>query len=85
MTRHPHPDQIEEVYPAYAVPPPALPWTPTSRLTTVERELPQRAAPRGRRVRRRARRLLREDAFWSGVLTALSVATLVAVIAATAA
>jgi hypothetical protein len=35
-------------------------------------------------VRRRLRRLMSEDAFWSGVLTALSVATLVAVIAATA-
>ncbi|PWG12437.1 hypothetical protein DF268_16655 [Streptomyces sp. V2] len=85
MTRRPEPGQIQEVYPAYAVPPPALPWTPTAELVTVERELPSRPVTRGRRVRRRARRLLREDAFWSGVLTALSVATLVVVIAATAA
>ncbi len=84
MTWRPDPGQIKEVYPAYAVPPTALPWTPKAELTTVQSELPQRAASRGRRVRRRARRLMSEDAFWSGVLTALSVATLVAVIAATA-
>ena len=85
MIPRPKPDQITEVAPAYAVPPPALPWPPDHQLTVVKSTLPRRAAPRTRGIRRRTARLFRNDAFWSGVLTALSVATLVVVIAATTA
>ncbi|MET8981300.1 hypothetical protein ABZX85_37465 [Streptomyces sp. NPDC004539] len=85
MIPRPEPGQITEVTPAYAVPPPALPWPPVRELTVVQEKLPKRTPARGRRVRRRTTRLLRDDAFWSGVLTAISVATLVIVVAATTA
>ncbi|QNP71351.1 hypothetical protein IAG44_19205 [Streptomyces roseirectus] len=82
----PRPEQITEVQPAYAVPPPALPRPPAPhndrQLTPVRSEFPQQRTRRGR-TRRAARRLLTDDTFWSGVLTAFSVATLIVVIAAT--
>ena len=66
-----------------SVPPPYYPYPlPTE---APERAAPPRSATHSRRRRRRLRIpwVLVDDAFWTGVLTALSIAGLLAVIVAT--
>lgn len=71
----PLPHQLIQVPPAYALSPP---YAPRPRPTPRSTELP--SAPRRRRLR--PPRILADVAFWTGALTALSVAGLLAVIVA---
>ncbi|MGI5455963.1 hypothetical protein ACQEWB_22835 [Streptomyces sp. CA-249302] len=73
----PQPHQLVQVLPTSSLPPPLFPPPPPPAAT--------RTTPRpSRRRRLRPPRFLTDGAFWSGVLTALSVAGLVAAIVATA-
>ena len=63
-----------------SVPPPYYPYPPPGRPPHTPSPLPQR---RRRRRRLRMPWVLVDDAFWTGVLTALSIAGLLAVIVAT--
>lgn len=72
----PRPHQLIQAPPSYAVPPPLLPAPPPR---------PAMPLPPERRARRRRLpRFLADGAFWSGVLTALSVTGLLVVIVAAA-
>ncbi|MEW1647154.1 MULTISPECIES: hypothetical protein [unclassified Streptomyces] len=87
----PLPHQLIQVPPAQAVPPPVIPPAP---LPVVRQQRtpapPPPAAPatppapaRRRRRRFRTPRALREDAFWTGALTAMCVGGLLMAIIAT--
>ncbi|NEB03910.1 hypothetical protein [Streptomyces sp. SID13726] len=76
MTDRPQP----RPYLGCQVPPPCFPPLPEPPAPTVA----PTPVPQPRRRLRRLRRLRADDAFWTGVLTALSVAGLLMVIFATA-
>ena len=84
----PLPHQLIQVPPAQAVPPPVIPPAP---LPVVRQQRPPApppapvATPPPARRRRRFRtpRALREDAFWTGALTAMCIGGLLLAIIAT--
>ncbi|MFD4877773.1 hypothetical protein ACFWOB_31010 [Streptomyces sp. NPDC058420] len=84
----PLPHQLIQVPPAQAVPPPVIPSAP---LPVVRQQRPPApppapvATPPPARRRRRFRtpRALREDAFWTGALTAMCIGGLLLAIIAT--
>lgn len=84
----PLPNQLIQVPPAQAVPPPVIPPAP---LPVVRQQRPPApppapvATPPPARRRRRFRtpRALREDAFWTGALTAMCIGGLLLAIIAT--
>ncbi len=84
----PLPHQLIQVPPAQAVPPPVIPPAP---LPVVRQQRPPApppapvATPSPARRRRRFRtpRALREDAFWTGALTAMCIGGLLLAIIAT--
>ncbi|MGR3870835.1 hypothetical protein ACUXZZ_19840 [Streptomyces graminifolii] len=78
----PHPHQLIQVPPAQAVPPPVIPPAP---LPVVRQQRPPALPPAPVRRRRRFRtpRALREDAFWTGALTAMCIGGLLLAIIAT--
>ncbi|MFF6985501.1 hypothetical protein [Streptomyces sp. NPDC010273] len=78
----PLPHQLIQVPPAQAVPPPVIPPAP---LPVVRQQRPPAPPPAPVRRRRRFRtpRALREDAFWTGALTALCIGGLLLAIIAT--
>ncbi|MFI5885272.1 hypothetical protein [Streptomyces sp. NPDC051554] len=85
----PRPHQLIQVPPAQAVPPPLMPMTPLPVVRQQEPPAPPPAAPvptpppARRRRRFRAPRALREDAFWTGALTAMCIGGLLMAIIAT--
>ena len=91
----PRPHQLIQVPPAQAVPPPLMPRPaptpppPPPPPPVVGQQEPPPPAPtqppaRTRRRRFRAPRALREDAFWTGALTAICIGGLLMAIIATA-
>ncbi|MER6207843.1 hypothetical protein [Streptomyces sp. NPDC001642] len=78
----PLPHQLIQVPPAQAVPPPVIPPAP---LPVVRQQRPPAPPPAPVRRRRRFRtpRALREDAFWTGALTAMCIGGLLLAIIAT--
>ena len=76
----PLPHQLIQVPPAQAVPPPVIPPAP---LPVVRQQRPPAPPPARRRRRFRAPRALREDAFWTGALTAMCIGGLLMAIIAT--
>ncbi|MER7638055.1 hypothetical protein [Streptomyces sp. NPDC126522] len=78
----PLPHQLIQVPPAQAVPPPVIPSAP---LPVVRQQRPPAPPPAPVRRRRRFRtpRALREDAFWTGALTAMCIGGLLLAIIAT--
>ncbi|WP_328933122.1 MULTISPECIES: hypothetical protein [unclassified Streptomyces] len=78
----PLPHQLIQVPPAQAVPPPIIPPAP---LPVVRQQRPPAPPPAPVRRRRRFRtpRALREDAFWTGALTAMCIGGLLLAIIAT--
>ncbi|MGQ4432433.1 MULTISPECIES: hypothetical protein [unclassified Streptomyces] len=78
----PLPHQLIQVPPAQAVPPPFIPPAP---LPVVRQQRPPAPPPAPVRRRRRFRtpRALREDAFWTGALTAMCIGGLLLAIIAT--
>ncbi|MFJ4624891.1 hypothetical protein [Streptomyces sp. NPDC088847] len=78
----PLPHQLIQVLPAQAVPPPVIPPAP---LPVVRQQRPPAPPPAPVRRRRRFRtpRALREDAFWTGALTAMCIGGLLLAIIAT--
>ncbi|MFE2888873.1 hypothetical protein [Streptomyces sp. NPDC059272] len=78
----PLPHQLIQVPPAQAVPPPVIPPAP---LPVVRQQRPPALPPAPVRRRRRFRtpRALREDAFWTGALTAMCIGGLLLAIIAT--
>ncbi|MFG2371283.1 hypothetical protein ACGFY9_07380 [Streptomyces sp. NPDC048504] len=85
----PRPHQLIQVPPAQAVPPPLMPAAPLPVVRQQQPPAPPPAAtpvptPRPARRRRfRAPRALREDAFWTGALTAMCIGGLLMAIIAT--
>ncbi|WP_405972714.1 hypothetical protein OG496_26875 [Streptomyces sp. NBC_00988] len=85
----PRPHQLIQVPPAQAVPPPLMPMAPLPVVRQQEPPAPPPAAPvptpppARRRRRFRAPRALREDAFWTGALTAMCIGGLLMAIIAT--
>ncbi|MGW3312292.1 hypothetical protein ACWDG9_37560 [Streptomyces sp. NPDC001073] len=78
----PLPHQLIQVPPAQAVPPPVIPPAP---LPVVRQQRPPAPPPAPVRRRRRFRtpRALREDAFWTGALTAMCIGGLLMAIIVT--
>ncbi|MFJ2159013.1 hypothetical protein [Streptomyces sp. NPDC087856] len=78
----PLPHQLIQVPPTQAVPPPVIPPAP---LPVVRQQRPPAPPPAPVRRRRRFRtpRALREDAFWTGALTAMCIGGLLLAIIAT--
>lgn len=88
----PRPHQLIQVPPAQAVPPPLMPAAPLPVVRQQQPPAPPPAAtpvpvptppPARRRRRFRAPRALREDAFWTGALTAMCIGGLLMAIIAT--
>ncbi|MGW3104958.1 hypothetical protein [Streptomyces sp. NPDC001100] len=83
----PQPHQLIQVLPVQAVPPPLMPAVrapePPPAAPPPAAPPPAPQAPRRRR-RFRAPRALRDDAFWTGALTALCIGGLLMAIIATA-
>ena len=85
----PRPHQLIQVPPAQAVPPPLMPPAPLPVVRQQEPPAPPPAAPvptpppARRRRRFRTPRALREDAFWTGALTAMCIGGLLMAIIAT--
>ena len=85
----PLPHQLIQVPPGWAVPPPLMPPAPWPVVRQQEPPAPPPAAPAPappaarRRRRFRAPRALREDAFWTGALTAMCIGGLLMAIIAT--
>ncbi|MFD4558520.1 hypothetical protein ACFWP5_30110 [Streptomyces sp. NPDC058469] len=78
----PRPHQLIQVPPVQAVPPPLMP----APLPVVRQQEPPPLVPApapARRRRFRAPRALREDAFWTGALTAMCIGGLLMAIIAT--
>ncbi|MFJ9245475.1 hypothetical protein [Streptomyces sp. NPDC101776] len=81
---HPRPHQLIQVPLVQAVPPPLMPRptpAPPPLPAVRQPELPPPAPARRRRFR--APRALREDAFWTGALTAICIGGLLMAIIAT--
>jgi hypothetical protein len=86
----PRPHQLIQVPPGWAVPPPLMPTAPLPVVRQAEPPAPPAAPvptpsppPARRRRRFRAPRALREDAFWTGVLTTMCIGGLLMAIIAT--
>ncbi|MFJ9376027.1 hypothetical protein [Streptomyces sp. NPDC101455] len=80
----PRPHQLIQVPPAQAVPPPLMPTAPLPVVRQRRPPAPPPApVPARRRRRFRAPRVLREDAFWTGALTAMCIGGLLMAIIAT--
>jgi hypothetical protein len=87
----PRPHQLIQVPPGWGVPPPLMPTAPWPDVRQQEPPAPPPAAPAPvpvppparRRRRFRAPRALREDAFWTGALTAMCIGGLLMAIIAT--
>jgi hypothetical protein len=81
----PRPDQLIQVLPVWGMPPPLMPAVPQPEpppAAPAPEPEPQ-ATPRRRRRRFRAPHVLREDAFWTGALTAMCIGGLLMAIIAT--
>jgi hypothetical protein len=90
--KRPLPHQLIQVPPGWSVPPPLMPAAPLPVVRQAEPPAPAPAVPtpppppaRRRRRRFRAPRALREDAFWTGALTAMCIGGLLMAIIATTA
>ncbi|MET7572709.1 hypothetical protein ABZT04_30030 [Streptomyces sp. NPDC005492] len=80
--KRPLPHQLIQVPPGWAMPPPLMPQPPARPQEPPPEPQPV-PEPRTRRRRFRPPRVLREDSFWTGALTALCIGgLLMAIIAA---